>query len=156
LSVTVLPVTTPEQMSAARRIRREVFIDEQGVKEAEEMDGLDDAPSTRHVLAFDSDHSAIGTARLLVERPGLVHIGRVAVLPRARGRGTGTAIMTALEQLASAEHADGTGQVRIELSAQESALEFYRHLGYEIAPDRYLDARIWHQDAHKTLTVHLP
>ncbi|HLR58284.1 MAG TPA: GNAT family N-acetyltransferase [Beutenbergiaceae bacterium] len=156
MNVTVLPVTTPEQMSAARRIRREVFIDEQGVKEAEEMDGRDDAPSTRHVLAFGRDQTAIGTARLLVDRPGLVHIGRVAVLPRARGRGIGTAIMTALEQLASAEHADATGQVRIELSAQESALDFYRNLGYEIAPDRYLDARIWHQDAHKTLTVHLP
>ncbi len=156
MSVAVLPITTPEQMAAAWRIRREVFVGEQGLSEAEEIDGLDEAPSTRHVLAFDEDQTAIGTARLLVERPGLVHIGRVAVLSRARGRGIGTAIMTALEQVASAEHTDAAGQVRIELSAQESALDFYRHLGYEIAPHRYLDARIWHQDAHKILSVHMP
>lgn len=156
MSVTVLPVTTREQLELAWQIRREVFIGEQGVNEAEEIDGLDEAASTRHVLAFDEDQTAVGTARLLVDRPGLVHIGRVAVLARARGRGTGSAIMTALEQLASAEYSDESGQVRIELSAQESALDFYRHLGYEIAPERYLDARIWHQDAHKTLSMHMP
>lgn len=144
-------VTTPAQMADAWAIRRAVFIGEQGVTEAEELDGLDDHPTTRHVLAVTNDGDAIGTARLLVDRPGLVHVGRVAVLARHRGTGAGVALMSALEEIALAECTDETGRVRIELSAQVTAIDFYRRLGYAIAPEQYLDARILHQDAHKTL-----
>lgn len=151
--VRIVRVRTGEQLASAWRIRREVFIDEQGVTEAEEIDGRDEEESTHHVLALDRTGKALGTARVLVERPGLVHVGRVAVLPTARGRGIGTALMAAVEQLAIAECAGADGAVRIELSAQESALGFYRRLGYQIAPERYLDARIWHQDAHKTISA---
>lgn len=62
--------------------------------------------------------------------------------------------MAAVEDLALAEHAvveHGVRRVRIELSAQESAIDFYAALGYEIAAERYLDARIWHRDASKVL-----
>lgn len=150
MTITIQRVTTPAQLESARAVRRQVFIGEQGVTEAEELDGLDEEPTTRHVLAVDGTH-ALGTARLLQERPGLVHIGRVAVLPALRGRGVGALLMAALEEMALAECAGDDGSVRIELSAQVTAIEFYRRLGYKISPQQYLDARIWHQDAHKTL-----
>lgn len=150
MTITIQRVTSPVQLASARAVRRQVFIGEQGVTEAEELDGLDEEPTTRHVLAVDGAH-AVGTARLLQERPGLVHIGRVAVLPALRGRGVGALLMAALEEMALAESAGEDGSVRIELSAQVTAIEFYRRLGYQIAPQQYLDARIWHQDAHKTL-----
>lgn len=151
MNVTVVPVTTPHQMDAAWTIRREVFIGEQGVSEEEEIDGRDEHPTTRHVLATDAAGEPVGTARLLIDHPGQVHIGRVAVLARARGQGIGARIMEALEAIAATHGVDAHGRVRIDLSAQESAIDFYRRLGYQIAPERYLDARIWHRDAHKTL-----
>lgn len=151
-TVTVIRVTTPAAMAAALAIRAEVFIEEQGVTVEEEHDGLDDAPTSHHVLALADDDTPLGTARLLVDGPGRVHVGRVAVRAPGRGAGVGRAIMCAIEQLAVAECTDpATGQVRIDLSAQETALEFYRRLGYTIDPRRYLDARLWHQDAHKIL-----
>lgn len=153
MSVTVVPVTTPHQMAVAWTIRREVFIGEQGVSEEEELDGWDEQPTTRHVLAVDIAGDPVGTARLLIGRPGQVHIGRVAVLARARGQGVGARIMEALEDIAATQGADAHGRVRIDLSAQETAMEFYRRLGYQIAPQRYLDARMWHRDAHKTLST---
>ncbi|MCB1093402.1 MAG: GNAT family N-acetyltransferase, partial [Verrucomicrobiae bacterium] len=55
------------------RIRRIVFIEEQGVSEALEIDGRD--PECVHALARDGSGEVIGTARLLPEGK----IGRVAV-----------------------------------------------------------------------------
>lgn len=152
MTVRVERVRTPAELAQAWSIRRVVFIDEQGVTEAEEIDGRDEESTTHHVLARDPAGTPVGTARLLVDRPGLVHVGRVAVLARLRGSGVGAQLMDALEEIARSECVDAAGRVRVELSAQETAIEFYRKRGYQIASERYLDARIWHQDAHKTFT----
>ncbi len=140
-------------MTAAFAIREEVFVGEQGVTLEEEHDDLDAAATTTHVLAVSEGGTPLGTARLLTDpaHPGVVHVGRVAVRQQGRGQGVGRALMAALEEIALAEHADAQGSVRVELSAQESAIPFYRTLGYEIAEERYLDARIWHRDASKSL-----
>lgn len=156
MSVTVRRISPGERgaadMAAALAIREEVFVGEQGVTLEEEHDGLDAAPTTTHVLAVSADGEPVGTARLLTDptHPGVVHVGRVAVRGSGRGLGVGRALMAAIETIALAEHADD-GVVRVELSAQETAIPFYVALGYEIAPERYLDARIWHRDASKTL-----
>lgn len=155
--VRVRPVRDEDDMAEALQIREEVFVGEQGVTLEEEHDALDAAPTTTHVLAVDAQGIGIGTARLLSDpaHPGVVHVGRVAVRRQGRGLGVGRALMVELERLAAAEHTveqpDGSRSVRVELSAQESAIGFYEALGYTIAPDRYLDARIWHRDAHKQL-----
>jgi predicted GNAT family N-acyltransferase len=151
--VTVRRVSTEVDMAAAFEIREEVFVGEQGVTLEEEHDALDGAPTTTHVLAVAHDGAPVGTARLLTDpaHPGVVHVGRVAVRRAGRRLGVGRALMAEVERIALAEHADG-GVVRVELSAQETAIPFYRALGYAIAADRYLDARIWHRDASKTLT----
>lgn len=143
-------------MAAALRIREEVFVGEQGVTLAEEHDGLDHVPTTTHVLAVDAEGTPVGTARLLTDptHTGVVHVGRVAVRSAGRGLGVGRALMAEVERIALAEHAvpeGGRQSVRVELSAQEAAIPFYAALGYEIASDRYLDARIWHRDASKVV-----
>lgn len=150
---TVRRVSDEQDMAAALAIREEVFVGEQGVTLEEEHDDLDPLPTTTHVLALTPNGEPVGTARLLTDlaHPGVVHVGRVAVRRAGRGLGVGRALMAALEQIALEEHADAHGTVRIELSAQETAIPFYTALGYDIAPERYLDARIWHRDASKTL-----
>lgn len=154
MTVLVRRVVDDADMAAAFAIREEVFVGEQGVTLEEEHDDLDAAPGTTHVLAVSDDGEPVGTARLLTDaaHPGVVHVGRVAVRGAGRGLGTGRALMTALEMIALAEHAGPDGTVRVELSAQETAIPFYVALGYEIAGDRYLDARIWHRDASRTLS----
>ncbi len=152
-------VTTPAQLEEAHALRVEVFVDEQQVPLAEEIDDADFAPTTTHVLVREGQVSGegrvVGTGRLLTDpaHPGEVHIGRVAVARSARGTGAGAAVMRALEEVALTEHASG-GAVRIELSAQTQATGFYERLGYEVYGPVYLDAGIDHRDAAKTLRSH--
>jgi predicted GNAT family N-acyltransferase len=152
-------VRTPQQLEAAWSVRREVFVEEQRVPLEEEMDAADTATTTTHVIVVeaavgDDPATAVATGRLLTDpaHPGVVHIGRVAVVRRWRTGGVGAVVMRALETLA-VEEAAVDGVVRIELSAQEQAIGFYERLGYTVAGDRYLDAGIWHRDAHKTMTA---
>lgn len=84
-----MTVTEPVQIEATRDIttcralRRTVFIEEQGVSEADEVDGLDD--SAIHLLAR-LNGVPVGTARLII-KGNVGKIGRVCVLPEARGTG---------------------------------------------------------------------
>lgn len=163
-AVRVIRVETAGQLAQCQAVRAEVFIDEQGVSVEEELDGLDEAPGTCHVLALAADGTALGTARILPEEvagdagtvaaPPIVHVGRVAVRATARGTSIGRRLMEAAEALALREHGAGAGGervVRVELAAQETALGFYERLGYEIAGDRFLDADIWHRRAWKVI-----
>ena len=114
-------------------VRREVFIEEQGVPEALEWDA-DDAGAL-HLLATDAEGRAIGCARLLPDG----HIGRMAVLRRWRGRGVGTALL-----VAALEAARGQGHRTVRLSAQIHAAAFYAAAGFVAEGDEYLEAGIPH------------
>lgn len=154
-------VTDDAGLAAAHALRLAVFVDEQGVPVEEEIDDLDAAPTTTHVLVRDRerDGEVVGTGRLLTDpaHPGEVHVGRVAVAASARGTGAGAAVMGALERLALAEHAvpgpDGRPAVRVLLSAQVQAIGFYERLGYTVSGPVYLDAGIDHRDAAKILVA---
>lgn len=145
-------VKTKEDMEAAWAVRKEVFVDEQNVPIEEELDDLDHAPTTIHVLAED-EHGPAGTGRVLVGERGRVHLGRICIVKRLRGTGLGKSLMAALEQAAFDDYAVD-GALVIELSAQVTAQPFYERLGYGYADGReYLDAGIWHRDMIKTLTA---
>lgn len=124
---------------AASEIRRLVFIEEQRVPKEEEWDGRD--PECRHFLALYDD-LPLGTARLLPD----AHIGRVAVLARARGLGIGAALMRA-----AIEAARRDGHASVELAAQTHALAFYEHLGFVACGDEFLDAGIPHRNMRLAL-----
>ncbi|HLS25261.1 MAG TPA: GNAT family N-acetyltransferase [Beutenbergiaceae bacterium] len=151
MNLTIERVRTPASLERVHALRWRVFVEEQGVLPEEELDGLDGPERAVHLVAVSGGRD-VGTARMLIDadQPGTVHATRVAVLAEARGSGVGRALMVELERIALAEFADG-GQVRVELSAQESAIPFYAALGYQIGTERYLDARIWHRDAVKVL-----
>ncbi|PHP52188.1 GNAT family N-acetyltransferase [Actinomyces ruminis] len=138
---------------AVADVRLEVFVDEQRVPLALEIDARDFAATTIHVLARGADGAPLGTARLLLEpdHPGQVHLGRLAVRRAARGTGLGARLVAAVEQ-AALQNAAVQGAVTVVLSAQEQAMDFYRRCGYHvITGERYLDAGIWHQDMARTL-----
>ncbi|AWA42812.1 GNAT family N-acetyltransferase [Trueperella pyogenes] len=140
----VWEVTTDSERERCYAIRTKVFVEEQKVAAENERDAFDTAPSTRHVLAEVAGRDA-ATARLLVDGPGHVHIGRMAVHVWARGSGVGRAVMEKIHEMAMDYDVDGV--TRVELSAQETAMGFYRSLGYEVkSGERYLDEGMWHQD----------
>lgn len=125
-------------IAACRALRRTVFIEEQGVSEADEVDDQDD--TAIHMLAI-IDGRAIGSARLLVlGETG--KIGRVCVLREARGTGVGAALIRAAVARLRAE----TGVTKAKLGAQTHALGFYAGLGFAPVGQVYLDAGIEHQD----------
>lgn len=159
----VIPVTTPEELAQALAVRFEVFVEEQGVSPEVERDAIDADPRTLHVLAVSEEGDVLGTGRLVSPHadsahgaavgfgdmnPALPHIGRLAVLKSARRTGAGKALMAELERQALAVYGAGK-RIRVELSAQDQALPFYRRLGYTTFGDAYLDEGISHHDAFK-------
>ena len=155
-----------EVRALCRGIRLEVFVGEQGVPLEEEVDALDEAGSTVHVLASGAHGAPLGTVRVLQDRdqPGEVHLGRLAVVRGSRGTGLGARLVAEAERLAlvgagvAEVGADGepTGatEVTVVLSAQEQAMDFYARCGYEVVSgETYLDAGIAHQDMARTVTT---
>jgi ElaA protein len=130
-------------LATCQRLRREVFIEEQGVSEADEVDGLDEGAI--HLLAFDGD-APVGTARLLVKGP-VGKIGRVCVLRQARGTGLGAAlILRALEVLRGEP-----GVREAYLGSQSHATGFYEKLGFAVEGEEFLDAGIPHRHMRRAL-----
>lgn len=117
----------------AGHIRREVFVVEQHVPEALELDELDAV--CVHAVAYDEAGSAMGTGRLLPD----AHIGRMAVLKPWRGRGVGAQLLLTLMEVA--QH---RGEREVVLSAQLSAQAFYARYGFQAEGDTYMDAGIEH------------
>jgi predicted GNAT family N-acyltransferase len=128
-------------MSRALAIRLGVFVEEQGVPPDEEIDAHDrDDRDAVHALAIDAAGLTIGTGRYYVTEPGVVQIGRMAVLPEARGTGVGAAVLRAL-----VDEARRRGFRRAHLHAQVHAREFYRKNGFSDDGDTLWDAGILHQ-----------
>ena len=121
------PGVLPE---AARDIRTEVFIKEQGfVDEFDEIDAR-----SWHVL-LHLDGKPCGTARLFWdEEPGFMRIGRLALLPHARGGGYGRAVLSQC-----CKKARVAGAQRVVLDAQKRAKGFYEACGFETRGDEFLE-----------------
>lgn len=132
-----MKVELTTDLDACLALRRAVFINEQGVSEEEEIDGLDD--EALHVLGW-LDGTPVATARMfLTDRTG--KIGRVCVLAQARGTGAGAAIMEgAIKALRE------RGAAKIKLSSQTYAIPFYEKLGFVAFGPEYPDAGIPHRD----------
>jgi predicted GNAT family N-acyltransferase len=133
-----------DELARCLALRREVFVEEQGVPVAEEMDGLD--PVCMHFLAF-RDGEAVGTARLRVTGDGHAKAERVAVLRSVRRSGAGRALMRALEDETRAR-----GRRELVLNAQLPVIAFYERLGYRVEGPEFLEAGIPHRAMRKPLT----
>lgn len=133
-----LQIGITDDLETCFDLRRVVFIDEQNVPVAEEIDDNDD--TAIHLLAQD-ENGALGTARIVVDGE-IAKIGRVCVLKTARGRGLGIGLIQKALQIA----ADLDGVTQAKLGAQVHAIGFYEALGFTLIGPVYLDAGIEHQD----------
>jgi predicted GNAT family N-acyltransferase len=133
----------PGRIAESHAVRRRVFVEEQAVRDDEEIDGLD--PECLHFLAL-LDGRPVGAARLRHAGDGVAKAERVAVLAELRGRGVGAALMHALEAAACER-----GFVCVLLGAQLTAVGFYERLGYAVEGEEFLDARIHHRWMRRSL-----
>ena len=136
----VLQVSWLSHQADLRRIREQVFINEQHVPIVLEWDEQDE--SAIHLLAFDGD-KAVACARLLSDG----HIGRMAVLKEFRGLGIGSAVLTHAISLGMAQ-----GLHLIKISAQKHALSFYKRAGFVVTSAEYVEAGIAHYDMRFTVS----
>lgn len=131
-------IEVTQDIAACLELRRVVFIDEQGVAEADERDDLD-AQAT-HLLAAVAG-KPVGSARLLTAG-NTGKIGRVCVLQEQRGTGLGAALIRS----AVDEFRQMPGIENVKLGAQTHAIGFYEKLGFTAYGPEYDDAGIAHRD----------
>lgn len=117
----------------ARKVRYEVFVVEQKVPIELEWDDMD--AQCVHALVSDESGTPLATGRLLPDG----HIGRMAVLEKARGAGLGGRMLEAL--IAAARE---RGDSVVMLNAQTHAEPFYARFGFERDGEEFMEAGIPH------------
>lgn len=138
-----LVIEETHDLAACHALRRTVFIEEQGVPEAEELDDQD--AGAVHLLAR-LDGRPVGSARLIL-KGDTGKIGRVCVLKDQRGTGLGAALMRAALDTLRAR----PGISRATLGSQVHAIAFYEKLGFVAEGPVYDDAGIPHRDMSRAL-----
>lgn len=128
---------TDPRLPEALLIREAVFIREQGIDPNLELDDYDFI--AWHVLARE-DEKPVGTARLVTLDAHTTKIGRVAVLPEARGKGIARQMVALLIEYSKRE-----GFSRVILDSQLPVVPFYEKLGFTATGPIFLDADLPHQ-----------
>ncbi|MFB9329011.1 GNAT family N-acetyltransferase [Paenibacillus aurantiacus] len=134
--------TTKDDLEAVYRIRKIVFVDEQGVSAEEEYDEHEE--KAEHVLVYHEGRP-VGTGRVRVVED-MAKMERICILPDYRKLGLGRHIMDALESIAQAK-----GLKKAKLHAQTQAEPFYEKLAYKRISDVFLEADIPHVAMVKAL-----
>ena len=136
-------ISRTDDIETCLALRKIVFMDEQNVSEADEIDGLDG--TALHLLAC-VEGQPVGTARILLGGDQAT-IGRVCVLKQVRGTGVGAAIIAHCLDVARAQ----PGIISAKLGAQVASLGFYEKLGFSAFGPVYDDAGIAHRDMERPL-----
>jgi len=129
-NIIIKRATDPNDIEACLKIRKEVFVIEQGISADIEPDAQDRA--ALHFLALLNGHPA-GAARVLMRNDRTARIGRVAVLRPQRGLGIGGKLMDAIEKDPELKTIES-----FVLHAQLHAVSFYQRLGYEIHGEEFI------------------
>jgi YbgC/YbaW family acyl-CoA thioester hydrolase len=131
----------------ARTLRHAVFVQEQGIDAALDLDDNDE--QAVHALAINRLGHAVGTGRLLrydVAGEGTAKIGRMAVLASVRGAGVGKLVLEALLQAATER-----GYTSVVLHAQSESVAFYERAGFVQSGAPFIEAGLLHQAMNRSL-----
>lgn len=125
----------------AERIRREVFMEEQGfVVEFDDTDRI-----STHIVVYVGGEPA-GTCRLIPGDDGVCTLGRLAILRPYRRMGLGSKLVEEAERRAVSMR-----YRRMKLSAQVRVIGFYESLGFEASDEQYPDEGVPHITMSKDL-----
>ncbi|MEX2461823.1 MAG: GNAT family N-acetyltransferase [Paenibacillaceae bacterium] len=143
----IIRVRSMEELNQCFIIRKEVFVEEQGVPADIEIDEYDITPDAcAHTLVL-SEGKPVGTGRWRAYNEDTAKLQRLAVLKSNRGSGLGKSLIQALEKQAS-----DAGYLFCILDGQCQAEAFYHKLGYvTISEQPFEEAGIMHVRMQKTL-----
>ncbi|WP_127579711.1 GNAT family N-acetyltransferase [Paenibacillus koleovorans] len=143
-------VNSQEELAKCLRVRKDVFVQEQGVAEELEVDEYDiSANAAVHFLLRDENGTELGASRLKTYEPGSAKLQRIAILKSFRGKGYGRLLVEAMER-----QAVQLGYTFAVLDAQVQASAFYAKMGYAvISTEPFLDAGIEHVRMKKPLQL---
>lgn len=120
----------PAEIDDYRRLRRQVFVEEQSLFVRSDDDGLDTDPATIVLVALDGSGDVIGGVRLAPADgdpgPGWWAGSRLVVrADHRRGRAVGAALVRA-----ACAVAEGAGALRMDAAVQPDAQRFFEGLGW--------------------------
>ena len=129
-------VAEEADQKAAFDVRRQVFVEEQGISGQLEFDGLDEEAIQ---MAVKNGDSVIGTARVRFLADGQAKIERMGILKPFRRKGIGRGVISFL-----------IGELKnrqtkyVILHAQHDVVPFYRSCGFEEVGNPFWEAGIKH------------
>ncbi len=129
-------VTSDRELQGALDVRRQVFVEEQGISEDLEYDGHDS--DALHVVVKDGER-VVATARVQFPTSSQAKIERMAVLKSFRRRGIGRRIMVFLNEELRSRQVE-----QVVLHAQCAVAAFYRSCGFEETGLPFMEAGIKH------------
>jgi len=132
----VKQVNTTKELKDVQEVRRQVFIEEQGINREADIDGLDQ--TSDHIIVYDNN-TPVGTARIRYKNRVQAKLERIAVLKSYRGQGIGKRITEASLKLAKMK-----GASEVTLDAQQSAARFYKKLGFRQEGEPFEEVGIPH------------
>lgn len=142
--INVKHVDTDQELNEAFFIREKVYIEEQQIDRADEFDEFDE--TSEHFIAHEGDVPC-GTGRYRETTEG-IKLERFAVLPEFRKRGIASLI---IESMLEHIKVNRTGEVKLSLNAQLSAMPLYEKFNFKPEGDRFLECDIEHQKMSRTL-----
>ena len=129
-------VASDRELKAAFEVRRQVFVEEQGISENIELDDYD--REALHIVVKDGE-KVIGTARVLFLAANQAKLERMAILKPFRRKGIGSRIIAFLnEELRNRQ----INQVL--LHAQYPVVAFYKSCGFKESGSSFWEAGIRH------------
>ena len=138
MMLTIEKISDKKAQDEVFKIRELVFVVEQGVNAAMEYDEFE--PSSVHFLAR-INNKPVGTARWRFTEKG-VKMERFAVLPEARSKGVGNALVTAvLEDINTNPEAAGKTKY---LHSQVNAIRLYSKFGFKKIGEMFEECNIQH------------
>lgn len=133
-AVTVLRAETPAEHAAARRLRHETFVLEQGLFAPDDRDDTDDDDRAVTLLARDAGGAWLGTVRLAPQQLDGATAGRdlgwwtgSRLAVRSRTHGVGSALVRA-----ACAHAESEGVLRFDAHVQRQHAALFDRLGWQV------------------------
>ncbi len=136
-------MTNDIELQDALEVRREVFVEEQGISEDEEYDGYD--KDALHIVAKEEER-VVGTARVRFLTNSQAKIERMAILKPFRQEGIGGRMIAFLDEELRGRHIN-----EVILHAQCAVVAFYKSCGFKKLGSPFWEAGIKHIKMQKYL-----
>jgi predicted GNAT family N-acyltransferase len=131
-------ITEENDFKKAFHIRKEVFVEEQGVPLEDEFDEFDNLNGQCEHVLVNYNGQSVGTGRLRIVED-FAKLERICILKPYRKFGIGKIIIKALEEIAEKK-----GLTKTKLHGQTHAEGFYKKLGYQTSSNMFMEDGIPH------------